>query len=193
MCHSLYYHRHSMLCHYKCAASNQCSFFLSLFLSLFPLCCWLFVCLCFLRVPVCLVRLLCQASGRRLSQGSPSRLPQLLRQRPALLLLLCSPPVWLFTASSVSINTAAPLLTKAYSRTTGKGHCRAWVQWVRHDKNKKTPSTPVRSLATIPKACQQPPARSLSHTMSPSPSLSFTCLCFPSCFTFLQPSLLSTS
>lgn len=80
--------------------------------------------------------LLCQASGRRLSQGSPSRLPQLLRQRPALLLLLCSPPVWLFTASSVSINTAAPLLTKAYSRTTGKGHCRAWVQWVRHDKNK---------------------------------------------------------
>lgn len=63
-------------------------------------------------------------SGRRLSQGSPPRLPALPRQQAALPLPLCSPPVWPFTASSVCISTAAPPPTKDYSRSTGKGTSR---------------------------------------------------------------------
>lgn len=65
-------------------------------------------------------------SSRHLSQGSPPRRPALPRQWATLPMPLSSPPVWLFTASSVSISTAAPLLTKAYSRRTGKGHHGAW-------------------------------------------------------------------
>ena len=117
---------------------------LSLFLSLCLSFCFaadcLCVCfLCFLHVSVCVVRLwsFLSVSGHRLSRGSPPRLPPLPRRRAAPPMPLCSPPVWLFTASSVSISTAAPPLTKAYSRRTGKGRCRAWVQWVRHNENEE--------------------------------------------------------
>lgn len=105
--------------------------------------------LCFLHVSVCVVRLwsFLSVSGRRLSRGSLPRLPPLPRRRAAPPMPLCSPPVWLFTASSVSISTAAPPLTKAYSRRTGKGRCRAWVQWVRHNENEEPLQQPSRSLS----------------------------------------------
>lgn len=147
LCHCLYYHCRSMICHYQCAPSNQCSLYLCLSILCLSFCSGadcLYVCFSASSmspcVCVCVVRLWCflSVSGLRLSQGSPPQLPPLLRQRAALPMPLCSPPVWLFTASSVSISTAAPPLTKAYSRRTGKGHCRAWVQWVCHRENKNT-------------------------------------------------------
>lgn len=62
MCHSLYFHCRFMICHYQCAALNQCSLSLSVFLSLFLLCRWLFVCLFFLLSP-CLSVYLLSISG----------------------------------------------------------------------------------------------------------------------------------
>lgn len=120
---------------YQCAASSQCFFLFCVSLSALPLTVRMSVSLSFLHVfSVCLWSLL-SVFGRRLSQGSPPQLLPLLRQRAVLPLPLFSPPVWLFTASSASISTAAPLLTKAYSKRTGKGRCRARVQWGSDSEN----------------------------------------------------------
>ncbi len=137
MCHSLYYHCHSDLSLSVCSFKSMLSLSFSLCVSLSALT----VCVSVFLLSPCLCACV-SVSGHRLSQGSPPRLPALLRQRAALPMPLCSPPVWLFTASSVSISTAAPLLTKVCSRRTGKGHRGACVQWVRHIENPKSRSLP---------------------------------------------------
>lgn len=134
------------------------------------------ICLCLsasprLCVRVCILSISdtsMSVSSLHLSQGSPSLLLPLPPQRAALPFLLCFPAAWPFTASAASTSTAANLLTKACSRTTGKGRSKAWLQWVQW-------TSPFPSLwGSMQVTCNNPrPCLKSPHFLSPT--LHFYC------------------
>lgn len=182
MCHSLYYHCHSMICHYQCAASNQCSLSFSVSLSVtvcFSADC---LCVCFsaFSMPLCVssvsgpscqcpavVYLRAAHLGSHHSHGSGQRclcysVPHQsdcsqLRQSPSVLLPLYWPKL---TAGGKVRATTGPE-----------------VQWV-PKKEKKKPLNHIRCLATTLKPVSRLHQLSLSICHHHFLHMSSFCACF---------------